>query len=51
MSRWAILFAAMTLIASLLGFSGILDFSKDFTVILLVIAAILALIGFLSRQA
>ena len=49
MFRWAIIFAVIALIASLLGFGGVAGLSKDFAVILLVIAAILAVVGFLSR--
>jgi uncharacterized membrane protein YtjA (UPF0391 family) len=49
MFRWAIIFAVIALIASLLGFGGVAGFSKDFAVILLVISAILAVVGFLSR--
>jgi uncharacterized membrane protein YtjA (UPF0391 family) len=49
MFRWAIIFAVIALIASLLGFGGVAGLSKDFAVILLVIAVILAIIGFISR--
>ena len=49
MFRWAIIFAVIALIASLLGFGGVDGLSKYFAVILLVIAAILAVVGFLSR--
>jgi uncharacterized membrane protein YtjA (UPF0391 family) len=49
MFRWAIIFAVIALIASLLGFGGVAGLSKDFAVILLVIAVILAIVGFLSR--
>ena len=49
MFRWAIIFAVIALIASLLGFGGGAGLSKDFAVILLRIAAILAVVGFLSR--
>ena len=49
MFRWAIIFAVIALIASLLGFGGVAGLSKDFAVILLVVAAILAVVGFLSR--
>ena len=49
MVRWAIIFAVIALIASLLGFGGVAGLSKDFAVILLVIAVILAIVGFLSR--
>lgn len=50
MFRWAIIFAVIALIASLLGFGGVAGLSKDFAVILLVIAVILAVIG-LFREA
>ena len=49
MFRWAIIFAVSALIASLLGFGGVAGLSKEFAVILLVIAAILAIIGFLFK--
>ena len=49
MFRWAIIFAIIALIASLLGFGGVAGLSKDFAVILLVVAVILAVVGFLSR--
>ena len=49
MFRWAIIFAIIALLASELGFSGVAGMSKDFAVILLVVAAILAVIGFISR--
>lgn len=40
MFRWAIIFAVIALIASLLGFGGVAGLSKDFAIILLVIAVI-----------
>ncbi|WP_445116920.1 DUF1328 domain-containing protein [Acinetobacter sp. WZC-1] len=49
MFRWAIIFAIIALVASLLGFGGVAGMSKDFAVILLVVAVILAIIGFISR--
>ncbi|MEB3754484.1 DUF1328 domain-containing protein [Acinetobacter sp. MD2(2019)] len=49
MFRWAIIFAVIALVASLLGFGGVAGLSKQFAVILLVVAAILAIIGFFSR--
>ena len=49
MFRWAIIFAVIALIASLLGFGGVAGLSKDFAVILLVVAVIWAIIGFISR--
>ena len=49
MFRWAIIFAIIALLASVLGFSGVAGMSKDFAVILLVIAVILAIVGFLFK--
>ncbi len=50
MFRWAIIFAVIALIASLLGFGGVAGLSKDFAIILLVIAVILAIVGFLLSR-
>ena len=49
MFRWAIIFPVIALIATLLGFGGVAGLSKDFAVILLVVAVILAIVGFISR--
>ncbi|WP_335959170.1 DUF1328 domain-containing protein [Acinetobacter bereziniae] len=49
MFRWAIIFAVIALVASLLGFGGVAGLSKDFAVILLVVAVILTIISFISR--
>lgn len=49
MFRWAIIFAVIALIASLLGFGGVAGLSKDFAVILLIVAVVLAILGFVSR--
>ncbi len=49
MFRWAIIFAVIALLASLLGFGGVAGLSKDFAIILLVVAVILFLIGALTR--
>ena len=49
MFRWAIIFAVIALIASLLGFGGVAGLSQDFAVILLVVAAILTVVGFILR--
>ena len=49
MFRWAIIFAVIALVASLVGFGGVAGMSKDFAVILLVVAVILAIVGFISR--
>ena len=50
MFRWAIIFAVVALIASLLGFGGVAGLSKNFAYIFLVIAVILAIVGFVSRK-
>ena len=49
MFRWAIIFAVIALIASMLGSGGVAGLSIDFAVILLVVAVILAIVGFISR--
>ena len=49
MFRWAIIFAVIALIASLLGFGGVAGMSKDFAIILLIVAVILGIISFISR--
>lgn len=49
MFRWAIIFAVVALVASLLGFGGVAGLSKDFAVIFLVVAIILAVIAFVTR--
>ncbi|WOE30790.1 MULTISPECIES: DUF1328 domain-containing protein [unclassified Acinetobacter] len=49
MFRWAIIFAVIALIASLFGFSGVAGLSKDFAIILLIVAVVLAIVGFLSQ--
>ncbi len=49
MFRWAIIFAVIALVASLLGFGGVAGLSQDFAVIFLVIAVILAVVAFISR--
>lgn len=49
MFRWAIIFAVIALVASLLGFGGVAGLSKEFAIILLVVAVILAVIGFISK--
>ena len=54
MFRWAIIFAIIALIASLLGFGGVAGLSKDFAVILLVVAvtaAPLHMLGFSADPA
>ena len=49
MFRWAIIFAVIALVASLFGFGGVAGTTKEFAVILLVVAVILAIVGFISR--
>ncbi len=49
MFRWAIIFAVVALVASLLGFGGVAGLSKEFAVIFLVVAVIFAVVGFISR--
>ncbi|RYZ94900.1 MAG: DUF1328 domain-containing protein [Sphingobacteriaceae bacterium] len=49
MFRWAIIFAVIALIASLLGFGGVAGLSQDFAIIFLVVAIILAIVAFVSR--
>lgn len=51
MFRWAIIFAVVALIASFLGFGNIAGLSKEFAYICLVVAVILAIVGFISRKA
>ena len=49
MFRWAIIFAVVALIASVLGFGGVAGLSADFAWIFLVVAVILAIVGFVFR--
>ena len=49
MFRWAIIFAVVALIASVLGFGGVAGLSKDFAVIFLVVAVVLFILGYLSK--
>ena len=49
MFRWAIIFAVIALIASLLGFGGVAGLSQNFAIIFLVVAIILAVVAFVSR--
>jgi uncharacterized membrane protein YtjA (UPF0391 family) len=49
MFRWAIIFAVVALVASLLGFGGVAGLSADFAWIFLVVAVILAIVAFVSR--
>lgn len=50
MFRWAIIFAVIALVASLLGFGGVAGLSKDFAYIFLLVAVVLFIIGFISRR-
>lgn len=50
MFRWFIIFAVISLVASLLGFGGVAGLSKDFAMILLTVAIILAVIGLITRK-
>jgi len=49
MFRWAIIFAVVALVASLLGFGGVAGMSADFAWIFLVVAVILAIVAMVSR--
>ena len=49
MFHWAIIFAVIALVASLLGFGGIAGLSQQFAITLLVVSVIFAVIGFFSR--
>jgi uncharacterized membrane protein YtjA (UPF0391 family) len=50
MFRWAIIFAVIALLASLLGFGGVAGLSKSLAVIFLVVAAVLFVIALVSRK-
>ena len=50
MFRWAIIFAIVALVASLLGFGGVAGLSKSFAFIFLAVAVILFIVGFVSRK-
>ena len=49
MFRWAIIFAVIALIASILGFGGVAGLSADFAWIFLIVAVILVIVGFVFR--
>ena len=49
MFRWAMIFAVIALVASLLGFGGVAGLSSDFAWIFLIVAVVLAIVGFISR--
>ena len=50
MFRWAIIFASIALVASLLGFGGIAGLSANFAYIFLAVAVILFIVVFISRK-
>lgn len=49
MFRWAVIFAIVALVASILGFGGVAGLSKEFAYIFLVVAVVLAIVSFVSR--
>ena len=49
MFRWAIIFAVVALIASLLGFGNIAGLSKELAYVFLIVAVILFIVGFVMR--
>lgn len=49
MFRWAIIFAVIALLASLLGFGGVAGLSADFAWIFLIVAVILSVVALLTR--
>ena len=50
MFRWAIIFAVIALLASLLGFSGVAVLSSNLAYIFLVVAVILFIVAFVGRK-
>jgi len=50
MFRWAIIFAVIALIASLLGFGGVAGLSANLAYIFLAVAVILFIVAFVSRK-
>lgn len=50
MFRWAIIFAVVALVASLLGFGGVAGLSADFAYIFLAVAVILFIVSFFLRK-
>ena len=50
MFRWAIIFAVIALIASLLGFGGVAGLSSNLAYIFLVVAVILFIVAFIGRK-
>lgn len=51
MFRWAIIFAVIALIASLLGFGGVAGLSSNLAYIFLIVAVILFIVAFIGRKA
>ena len=50
MFRWAIIFAVIALLASLLGFGGVAGLSSNLAYIFLVVAVILFIVAFVGRK-
>jgi len=50
MFRWAIIFAVIALLASLLGFGGVAGLSANLAYIFLAVAVILFIVAFVSRK-
>lgn len=50
MFRWAIIFAVIALLASILGFGGVAGLSADFAWIFLIVAVILAIVALVTRS-
>ncbi len=50
MFRWAIIFAVIALLASVLGFGGVAGLSADFAWIFLIVAVILAIVALVTRS-
>ncbi len=50
MFRWAIIFAVIALIASLLGFGEVAGLSTNLAYIFLAVAVILFIVAFVSRK-
>ncbi|SNT71250.1 MULTISPECIES: DUF1328 domain-containing protein [unclassified Psychrobacter] len=50
MFRWAIIFAVIALLASLLGFGGVAGLSSSLAYIFLAVAVILFIVALVSRK-
>ncbi|MDN5565616.1 MAG: DUF1328 domain-containing protein [Psychrobacter sp.] len=50
MFRWAIIFAVIALLASLLGFGGVAGLSSNLAYIFLVDAVIIFIVAFIGRK-